>query len=403
MKSFKNKSLLVVLAAVVVVFAMASLAYAAPLIPKGYGWVDGPHGSYPGYCLNCHSGFSAGAAPAINAGATPPHHDRGSTCTQCHTINTPPPPPARVPVTYVKGAAGTGRYDTSIEVSKKTFASTAPAVVLATGADFPDALCAAPLAKAFGGPILLVAPGGTMSSPLTAEITRLHPSQIFIVGSASVVSAGVESAAKALSWAPTVTRLAGGNRYETAALVAATLKTKLGSISKIVVANGRNYPDALSVAPLAAAKGWPILLTEATSLPSFTASAVAGSAATSTLIVGGPSVVGTNLESQLPAPLRKAGAGRYETCALVAQYAVSLGMTWDPLVTTVGNNYPDALAAGPMVATKNGCLLLVPPTGAVPASISSIMSAHKMAVTSMIVVGGALPAAQVSSMSTILN
>ena len=128
---------------------------------------------YPGYCLNCHSGFAV-SPPAISSGATPTHRDRGSNCAQCHTINTPPPPPppARVPVTYMKGA---DRYLTAIDVSKKSFANGAPAVVLATGANFPDALCAAPLAKAYGGPILLVRPGTTLSADVAAEITRLHP------------------------------------------------------------------------------------------------------------------------------------------------------------------------------------------------------------------------------------
>jgi putative cell wall-binding protein len=180
------------------------------------------------------------------------------------------------------------------------------------------------------------------------------------------------------------------------------VKAKLGTVTTIVVASGMNYPDALSAAPLAAAKGWPILLTRVSALPSVTAVCVARLGATSSLIVGGVSVVDGGVEARLPVPTRKGGANRYETCALIADYALSLGMTYDALGVTVGTNFPDALAAGPMIASKNGILLLTPPSG-VPGPISTRMTANKAAVKSLIVVGGAVPAGCVTAMSTLLR
>lgn len=403
MLSPKRKTLLVAAMAAIIVLAGVSMAFAAPLIPVGYGWVDNPgHTSYPGFCLNCHSGFVAGfPPPAITAGVAPAHHDRGSTCTQCHVVKQPVTPP-RVPVTYLKGG---DRYATAISVSTTSFPgnpANAPCVVLATGSNYPDALCAAPLAKAYGGPILLVRPGNTLSADVLAEVNRLHPAKVFIVGGTSVVPAGIASQVAALPWAPSVTRLAGLNRYETAGAVAAAVKAKLGSTPKVVVASGLGYADALSVAPLAAAKGWPILLTLPNALPSATTSAVASSGATSCLIVGGPTVVATSLESRLPAVTRKGGLDRYDTCAQVAAYAKSLGMGYTPMVATVGTNYPDALAAGPFVAKRNGVLLLTRPTG-VPTQIATIMSTNKMAAKSLVIVGGAVPAACVNVMNTLLK
>lgn len=57
-------------------------------------------------------------------------------------------------------------------------------------------------------------------------------------------------------------RLAGPNRYETAIQIADTLKKELGKekFNVIVVANGDNYPDALSGAYLAKVKNAPLLL-----------------------------------------------------------------------------------------------------------------------------------------------
>jgi hypothetical protein len=87
----RARFLLAVLVAVIALAAMTATAYAAPIIPIGLGW-NAHHSSYPGYCLDCHDGF-AKSPPNITAGSTPPHGDRGSTCTQCHTVVTPLPKP----------------------------------------------------------------------------------------------------------------------------------------------------------------------------------------------------------------------------------------------------------------------------------------------------------------------
>lgn len=103
MRHAKSKLVLIGVLAAVALFAMAAVAHAAPLVPVGYGWVDGPHTSYPGYCLGCHTGFAYGNPPTIPAGSTPAHHDRGPTCTQCHTIASPPPPTGPAPhIAYLK-------------------------------------------------------------------------------------------------------------------------------------------------------------------------------------------------------------------------------------------------------------------------------------------------------------
>jgi hypothetical protein len=113
MTAFTKRACIIALIAFAAILASASAAFAAPLIPAGFGWADGPHGSYPGYCLGCHTGFSAGAAPTITSGATPTHRDRGGTCTQCHTVVTPPPADTTKPVTTSDAKAS---YTTSATV-----------------------------------------------------------------------------------------------------------------------------------------------------------------------------------------------------------------------------------------------------------------------------------------------
>lgn len=105
-----------------------------------------------------------------------------------------------------------------VATERATAASATPVVYVATGENFPDALGAGPAAAIVKGPILLVSqnaiPGET-----AAELTRLGPDKIIIVGGTAVVSASVESGLAA--YAGTVERIAGTNRYDTAAKLSA--------------------------------------------------------------------------------------------------------------------------------------------------------------------------------------
>ncbi len=96
--------------------------------------------------------------------------------------------------------------------------SATPVVYVATGENFPDALGAGPAAAIVKGPMLLVAqnaiPGET-----AAELTRLAPDKIIIVGGTAGVSPAVEDGLTA--YAGTVERIAGANRYDTAAQLSA--------------------------------------------------------------------------------------------------------------------------------------------------------------------------------------
>ena len=63
---------------------------------------------------------------------------------------------------------------------------------VATGLDFPDALSAAPIAGMTRGPVLLANPS-SLPTATSAELTRLRPKKIVVLGSDGVVSTGVET------------------------------------------------------------------------------------------------------------------------------------------------------------------------------------------------------------------
>ena len=60
---------------------------------------------------------------------------------------------------------------------------------------------------------------------------------------------------------------------------------------------------------------------------------------------------------------RIGGTDRYETAALIASFGMSsLGMNANRIAIATGENYPDALAAGPLQAKVYGVLMLTRPT-----------------------------------------
>lgn len=94
----------------------------------------------------------------------------------------------------------------------------ADVVYIATGLDFPDALGVSAVAALNNGPVLFVLRDAIPAATLS-ELNRLQPARIVIVGGTGVVSTAVENALKALNFNPTVERLAGADRFSTAAAI----------------------------------------------------------------------------------------------------------------------------------------------------------------------------------------
>ncbi|HYM84150.1 MAG TPA: cell wall-binding repeat-containing protein, partial [Candidatus Dormibacteraeota bacterium] len=151
----------------------------------------------------------------------------------------------------VDRVAGPDRYATAVATSQAAFAPGVPVVFVATGLNFPDALAGSAAGARLGGPVLLV-PGTTIPDAVAAELKRLTPASIRVLGGPSVVSDGVLQALRA--YAPDVARLSGADRYATAAAV--TAATYEPGVPGLQLATGLDFPDALAGAPL----GGPVLL-----------------------------------------------------------------------------------------------------------------------------------------------
>ncbi len=247
-------------------------------------------------------------------------------------------------------AWGSNRYATAAAISAARF-PTAGTVYVATGENFPDAVAAGSAAAADAAPILLTR-GSGVPSETKAELARLSPSQIYVLGGEGVVSPGV---AAELDGFGSVTRLAGSNRYATAAAISAA---RFPTAETVYVATGENFPDALAGAPAAAASGSPILLVGQDTIPAPTAQELARLGPSSTVVLGGSAVVSDAVAAQLPGTVtRLAGPDRYSTAVAISKATFSPGVPVIYLAT--GENFPDALAGGAIAGLEGGPILLV--------------------------------------------
>lgn len=83
---------------------------------------------------------------------------------------------------------GSTRYDTAVSVSKATFTKArVPVVYVASGLNFADGLTGAAAGGSLGGPVLLTRPA-EMPAAVLAEIDRLDPVRVVVLGGPAVVS-----------------------------------------------------------------------------------------------------------------------------------------------------------------------------------------------------------------------
>lgn len=260
----------------------------------------------------------------------------------------------------VRRLAGNDRFATAAAISAATFVPHVPYLFIATGTGFPDALAGSALAAQTGSPLLLVT-SSKIPAPTLAEIKRLKPLHIYVLGGTGVVSETVRNQLKPYddpgSTGPY--RLAGGDRYATAAAI-----SRAGfapGVSTVFVATGANFPDALAGAPASAQLGGPVLLVTGSSIPAATATELSRLKPKRIVILGGTGVVAnsvaTKLDPYTTGPVnRMAGADRFATAATVAAQAFPAAKT---AFVANGLGFPDALAGGPAAGAFDGPLLLV--------------------------------------------
>jgi uncharacterized protein YjdB len=271
---------------------------------------------------------------------------------------------------------GSDRYETSVAISKAGWVQ-ATTVIITSGLDYPDALSAASLSKLKDAPILLT-PKDALEAVTIAELKRLKATNAIIIGGTGVIGTGVEKQLTALGIG--ITRIGGKDRYDTCEKVAQIVGTDNG----IIVSSALNFPDALSIAPIAGIKGMPILLSPKDSLDPNIAAFIKGKSIPVSYVVGGTGVLDSTIDSSVPNSTRLSGDTRYATNLSVNnQFTGSLN--FNTIYLASGNNFPDALCGAALAAKNNAPIFLTDQNSISDAAIKFIKSQN---VQHVVILGG---------------
>ncbi|CAG9621406.1 cell wall-binding repeat-containing protein [Sutcliffiella rhizosphaerae] len=245
---------------------------------------------------------------------------------------------------------GANRYDTAVELSKKGWEKS-DVIVIARGDNYADALAGVPLAHKYDAPLLLTRTA-SLPDATKAEIERLGAKKVYILGGTAAVSKDVEKALK--DQGLEVKRLSGSTRWSTAGAIATEVAPN--GANGVVVVNGKNFPDALSVASYAAQNGMPILLTDQKELPKETNAALIALSPKESIVVGGTAAVSDHVLNSLHNSTRIGGQTRYETAVNVAKH---FGLDANHYYVATGRQFADALAGAALAAHDQTGILLV--------------------------------------------
>lgn len=194
---------------------------------------------------------------------------------------------------------GDDRYATSVAVARAVVAAgggRGGTAWLASGADghLVDGLAAGGPAAAGRQPILLTR-ADRLPDSVAGQLQRMGTTRTYVLGGTNVISTGVAGTV------PGAVRLAGADRYATAARVAATMAA--GTPAVLACGEDAHLVDALP----GGAAGRPILLARAGSLPTPTRDELASSRPTTVTLLGGPVVLSPAVTAAVIATLQTSG------------------------------------------------------------------------------------------------
>lgn len=258
---------------------------------------------------------------------------------------------------------GYDQFETAALIAQKGWTGTSDRVVLSAGMTYNlvDALAAGPLAARLKAPIILTDGGQSLNVFAKAELERLKPKTVYITSGTAVIKPAVIEEIKLLG-IPTVVPLGGYDQYETSINIAKEMALQGVNITKVMLAGGWASPaDALSVAPIAAAQGIPILTTTQGQLPASVKTYLDSIKATVTesYVIGGTAVVSDVVKDQLPGKVsRYSGITKYDTNVQVLK-SFAQDYKNDKVYVANGESLIDALAGVPLAAAEGAPVVLV--------------------------------------------
>lgn len=304
----------------------------------------------------------------------------------------PSPAAAETEDQGVQRIAGPDRFATAAALALDRYTSASDAVV-ARADDPADALAGSYVAGSHIGPLLLSdrdeVPEVTIETLRSRGVRHVR-----ILGGTDALSERVQRRLEQEGFS--VERVAGPDRYATAAAVAANSGSAAVGVRgdrgrAAILANGVRPADALAAGPIAYGQQWPVLLTAADALPAPTRTALDQLQIAHVVVVGGTGAVSdavvADLERSGRTVERVAGPDRLATAAAVADFLIGLGVQVARIEVAGATSFADALALGPHAAPDAPVLLCASRDHCGRVTLDWI-EAHAEAVTRVVVAGG---------------
>lgn len=159
-------------------------------------------------------------------------------------------------------------------------------------------------------------------------------------------------------------RMNGQTRYDTMASIVQETFPR-GSTSKVaILATGETFPDALAASPLAGDLEAPIILTAKSTLTAQAENQINSLGIKHIIIIGSTQAVSADVEKKLVKKLGKDnvircyGSNRFETAYEIYKLGASEGLWGQVAFIATGNNFPDALSAGPIAFRTSSPIFL---------------------------------------------
>lgn len=275
--------------------------------------------------------------------------------------------------------AGKNRYESSAQISREQFTN-AKKVIVVNSQKYADALSATTLSD--GRYSILYTEKDTLPTATRNEIQRLNPIEVYLLGGKQSISDGIENILK--KYANKVTRIAGKDRYETSAKVAAMSNKK-----NIVIASGENFSDPLYASSYAYSNNAKILLSSGKTLSRETRDYLLRNKSKigNVTVVGGGKSISSSTVRYIQSVTGKnvgriSGRNRYEGSVKVAN-----SMNKSKVFIASGEDFADALAISPLAQKLNAPILLSA-KGKLDTSVIAFLNNFKNSIKDVFIVGG---------------
>ncbi|MDU5921860.1 MAG: cell wall-binding repeat-containing protein [Finegoldia magna] len=275
--------------------------------------------------------------------------------------------------------AGKNRYESAAQISREQFTN-AKKVIVVNSQKYADALSATTLSD--GRYSILYTEKDTLPTATRNEIQRLNPIEVYLLGGKQSISDGIENILK--KYANKVTRIAGKDRYETSAKVAAMSNKK-----NIVIASGENFSDPLYASSYAYSNNAKILLSSGKTLSRETRDYLLRNKSKigNVTVVGGGKSISSSTVRYIQSVTGKnvgriSGRNRYEGSVKVAN-----SMNKSKVFIASGEDFADALAISPLAQKLNAPILLSA-KGKLDTSVIAFLNNFKNSIKDVFIVGG---------------